>query len=182
MARVYSAHARTAAVSSPRPLAPRPARRTRTAAPGPASRSSSSCPTRPAASTDVVGRMIAEYLGQRLGQNIVVENRPGKGATHRHVAGRQGRARRLHAAHVQRLRATRSRRALYGDLDYDPVERLHPHHARLAQSQRPGGQSELPGQDAGRLHRLCQGQPRQARLRDLGCRARATTSSARCWR
>ena len=38
-------------------------------------------PYAPGGSTDVVGRVIAEYLGQRLGQNIVVENRPGKGAT-----------------------------------------------------------------------------------------------------
>jgi len=32
-------------------------------------------------STDVVGRVIAEYLGRQLGQNLIVENRPGKGAT-----------------------------------------------------------------------------------------------------
>src|SRR5262245_23431643 len=38
-------------------------------------------PYAPGGTTDVVGRVIAEYLGQRLGQNIVVENRPGKGAT-----------------------------------------------------------------------------------------------------
>ena len=38
-------------------------------------------PYAPGGSTDVIGRVIAEYLGQRLGQNIVVENRPGKGAT-----------------------------------------------------------------------------------------------------
>ena len=38
-------------------------------------------PYAPGGTTDVVGRMIAEYLGRQLGQNIVVENRPGKGAT-----------------------------------------------------------------------------------------------------
>ena len=67
-------------------------------------------PYAPGGSTDVVGRVIAEYLGQRLGQNIVVENRPGKGATHRHVAGRQGGARRLHAARCPTSRPSRSRR------------------------------------------------------------------------
>lgn len=37
-------------------------------------------PYAPGGTTDVVARMIAEYLGQRLGQNIIVDNKPGKGA------------------------------------------------------------------------------------------------------
>ncbi|HYC65730.1 MAG TPA: tripartite tricarboxylate transporter substrate-binding protein, partial [Reyranellaceae bacterium] len=37
-------------------------------------------PYAPGGTTDVVARIIAEHLGQRLGQNIVIENRPGKGA------------------------------------------------------------------------------------------------------
>jgi tripartite-type tricarboxylate transporter receptor subunit TctC len=37
-------------------------------------------PYAPGGTTDVVARVIAEYLGQRLGQNIVIENKPGKGA------------------------------------------------------------------------------------------------------
>jgi tripartite-type tricarboxylate transporter receptor subunit TctC len=37
-------------------------------------------PYAPGGTTDVVARVIAEHLGQRLGQNIVIENRPGKGA------------------------------------------------------------------------------------------------------
>jgi len=34
----------------------------------------------PGGTTDVIARMIAEHLGQRLGQNIIVDNKPGKGA------------------------------------------------------------------------------------------------------
>ena len=37
-------------------------------------------PYAPGGTTDVVARIVAEHLGQRLGQNIVIENRPGKGA------------------------------------------------------------------------------------------------------
>jgi tripartite-type tricarboxylate transporter receptor subunit TctC len=37
-------------------------------------------PYAPGGTTDVVARMVAEYLGQKLGQNIVVDNKPGKGA------------------------------------------------------------------------------------------------------
>ena len=37
-------------------------------------------PYAPGGTTDVVARMVAEYLGKRLGQNIIVDNKPGKGA------------------------------------------------------------------------------------------------------
>ncbi|TAJ90548.1 tripartite tricarboxylate transporter substrate binding protein [Reyranella sp.] len=37
-------------------------------------------PYAPGGTTDVVARVIAEYLGKRLGQNIIVDNKPGKGA------------------------------------------------------------------------------------------------------
>ena len=37
-------------------------------------------PYAPGGTTDVVARMIAEHLGQKLGQNIIVDNKPGKGA------------------------------------------------------------------------------------------------------
>jgi tripartite-type tricarboxylate transporter receptor subunit TctC len=37
-------------------------------------------PYAPGGTTDVVARVVAEYLGKRLGQNIIVDNKPGKGA------------------------------------------------------------------------------------------------------
>ncbi len=37
-------------------------------------------PYAPGGTTDVVARMVAEYLGQKLGQNIIIDNKPGKGA------------------------------------------------------------------------------------------------------
>jgi tripartite-type tricarboxylate transporter receptor subunit TctC len=72
-------------------------------------------------STDVVGRVIAEYLGQRIGQNIVVENRPGKGAT----IGTSQVAKAAPDGYtlvVSNISSFAVAPPLYGDLDYDPVK------------------------------------------------------------
>src|SRR5215475_7570448 len=37
-------------------------------------------PYAPGGTTDVIARMVAEHLARRLGQNIIVDNKPGKGA------------------------------------------------------------------------------------------------------
>jgi tripartite-type tricarboxylate transporter receptor subunit TctC len=71
-------------------------------------------------STDVVGRVIAEYLGQRLGQNIVVENRPGKGAS----IGSSQVAKAAPDGYtlvVSNISSFAIAPPLYGDIDYDPV-------------------------------------------------------------
>jgi tripartite-type tricarboxylate transporter receptor subunit TctC len=77
-------------------------------------------PYAPGGSTDVVARVIAEYLGQRLGQNIVVENRPGKGATigTSQVAKAPPDGYTLLTSNISSFAIAPP---LYGDLDYDPV-------------------------------------------------------------
>jgi len=77
-------------------------------------------PYAPGGSTDVVGRVIAEYLGQRLGQNIVVENRPGKGASigTSQVAKAPPDGYTLLTSNISSFAIAPP---LYGDLDYDPV-------------------------------------------------------------
>jgi tripartite-type tricarboxylate transporter receptor subunit TctC len=77
-------------------------------------------PYAPGGSTDVVGRVIAEYLGQRIGQNIVVENRPGKGAS----IGTSQVAKAAPDGYtlvMSNIAAFAIAPPLYGDLDYDPV-------------------------------------------------------------
>jgi tripartite-type tricarboxylate transporter receptor subunit TctC len=77
-------------------------------------------PYAPGGTTDVIGRVIAEYLGQRLGQNIVVENRPGKGATigTSQVAKAPPDGYTLLVSNISSFAVAPP---LYGDLDYDPV-------------------------------------------------------------
>ncbi len=77
-------------------------------------------PYAPGGTTDVVARVVGEYLSRQLGQNIVIENRPGKGAT-------IGTAQVAKAAPdgytlvMSNVAANAVSPALYGDLDYDPV-------------------------------------------------------------
>ena len=48
---------------------------------------------------DLIARLIALKLGERLGQSFLVENRLGAGGVIAAQLGRQGRPRRLHAVH-----------------------------------------------------------------------------------
>jgi tripartite-type tricarboxylate transporter receptor subunit TctC len=77
-------------------------------------------PYAPGGTTDVVGRVTAEYLGRQLGQTLVVENRPGKGATigTSQVAKATPDGYTLVMSNVAAMAVSP---ALYGDLDYDPV-------------------------------------------------------------
>jgi tripartite-type tricarboxylate transporter receptor subunit TctC len=72
-------------------------------------------------STDVIGRVMAEYLGRQLGQNLVVENRPGKGATigTSQVAKAAPDGYTLVVTNISSFAVSPP---LYGDLDYDPVK------------------------------------------------------------
>ena len=90
-----------------------------------------------------------------------------QGRDGRHRARRQGAARRLHAPDVGDLGPVDLAHALWRRR-LRPDGRLHPYLAGLAQSERPGGQSELQGQDVQGIHRDRQGRARQARLCDLG--------------
>lgn len=77
-------------------------------------------PFAPGGTTDVVGRLVAERLGARLGQPIVVENRPGAGAT----IGAQAVARAEPDGHVLLVSSSTSHGvspALYPTIPYDAL-------------------------------------------------------------
>ena len=68
-----------AAAAATLPLAPRPGLAQAPAAPWPSRSLRMVIPWPPGQSTDVQGRLIAQWLTERLGQTVVPENRPGAG-------------------------------------------------------------------------------------------------------
>jgi tripartite-type tricarboxylate transporter receptor subunit TctC len=77
-------------------------------------------PFAPGGTTDVMARLLAEALGQRLGQPVVVENRPGAGAT----LGAAQVARAPSDGYVLLMSNSTSHGvspALYPNLPYDPM-------------------------------------------------------------
>jgi tripartite-type tricarboxylate transporter receptor subunit TctC len=89
-------------------------------------------PFAPGGTTDVVGRLVAERLGARLGQPVVVENRAGAGAT----IGAQAVARAEPDGHTLLVSSSTSHGvspALYPNIPYDAL-RDFTHVAMIARS------------------------------------------------
>ena len=109
---------------------------------------------------DIIARLIGQWLSERLGQQFVIENRPGAGSN---IAHRGGRAVRppdgytlLLVASAERDQRDALRQAQF---QFHPRHRAgRGHHPR---AHRHGGQSIGSGQDRSRVHRLCQGQSGQ---------------------
>jgi len=77
-------------------------------------------PFAPGGTTDVVGRLAAEKLAPRLGQPVLVENRPGAGAT----LGAQLVARAEADGHTLLVSSSTSHGvspAIYPNIGYDPI-------------------------------------------------------------
>ena len=112
----------------------------------------------PGGATDIVARLIGQWLSERLGQPFIIENRPGAG-------GNIGTEAVVHAPPdgytllLVRLGERDQRDALR-----QAQFQFHPRHraGRRHQPQRPrhGGASIGSGQDGSRVHRLCQSQSR----------------------
>jgi tripartite-type tricarboxylate transporter receptor subunit TctC len=76
------------------------------------------CPFPPGGTTDVVARLVAAAMRDRLGRNVVVENQPGAGSTL--AAGRFAREADDHALFLSQIASHAIGLALYRNLPYDP--------------------------------------------------------------
>jgi tripartite-type tricarboxylate transporter receptor subunit TctC len=82
-------------------------------------------PLPPGGTIDTVGRLVAQHLGERLGQNIIVDNRPGAGTT----IGLKAAATAEPDGYTLLVGSTGSlaiNPALYKNLDFNPVKSLLP--------------------------------------------------------
>ena len=124
-------------------------------------------PYAPGGTTDVIARMVAEYLGQRLGQNIIVDNKPGKGA----MVGTALVAKAAPDGYtllMSTISGLSISPTLYGGGDFDPMADFI--HVSIA-SRNPSVLVVNPDFKARTFKDYVdyrQGQPRQARLCDLG--------------
>ena len=129
----------------------------------------------PGGATDIIARLIGQRLSEKLGQQFVIENKPGAGNNIATESVDQCRARRLHGAAGQ-SGELHQRLALR-----QPEVQLRPRHraGRLLQprAERDDGQQGRAGEDRRRVHRLCEGQSGQGqhgvvRQRHLGASVR----------
>jgi tripartite-type tricarboxylate transporter receptor subunit TctC len=109
----------------------------------------------PGGGTDITARIVAQWLSERLGQQFIIENKPGAG-------NNIGTEAAIHSpADGYTLLPGQSGECDQRDALSETVLQLHPryrarcrHHAG---AERDGGQSVGTGQDGCRVHRLCQG-------------------------
>ena len=110
-------------------------------------------------STDILARLIGQYLSEKLGQQFIVENKPGAGnniATEAVINAPPDGYTLLFVNPANGINAS-----LYKKLSFNFVARYRADRRHHARSQCDGGQPQRAGQNGGRIHRLRQGQSEQ---------------------
>src|SRR5262249_41379761 len=109
--------------------------------------------------SDIVARLIAQWLSERLGQQLVVENRPGAGgniAAEAVVRSAPDGYTLLLPASPDAINVT-----LYQKLNFNFIRDIAPVAGIFSCTQRDGSAPIGSGQDGSRVHRLRQGQSGQ---------------------
>ena len=137
----------------------------------------------PGGATDILARLMGQWLSERLGQPFIIENRPGAGSNIATEAVVRAPAGRLYAPLGQLVERDQRDALRQAQFQFHPRHRAgRGHHPRAACH---GGESIGSGQDGSRVHRLCQGQSGQdqhgvGRQRNRGpCRRRAVQDDDR---
>ncbi len=113
----------------------------------------------PGGATDIVARLMGQWLSERLGQQFIIENRPGAGsniATEAVVRAPPDGYTLLLVTAANAINAT-----LYDNLNFNFIRDIAPVASICRVALRHGGQSIGSGQDRSRVHRLRQGQSGQ---------------------
>ena len=75
--------------------------------------------------SDILARLMGQWLSERLGQPFVIENRPGGGTQYRHRGGRARAAGRLHAS-LWSARRNAINATLYDKLNFNFIRDIAP--------------------------------------------------------
>ena len=108
---------------------------------------------------DIVARLIGQWLSERLGQQFVIENRPGAGgniAAQAVVKAPPDGYTLLMVVSPQAISTT-----LYDNLNFNLVRDITPVAGIDSRAPRHGSKSGGSSKDGSRVHRLCQGQSGQ---------------------
>ena len=134
-------------------------------------------PFPPGGSNDVVGRLVANQLSEKLGHKVFVDNRGGAGGVLGTEAAASGRARRLHAAdHLDRARGQSG--ALQAQLRSDQI--LHADLDHGDRAERAGGQSAASGEQREGAARARQGRSPASSITPPRASAASSISAANC--
>ena len=135
------------------------------------------CRSVPPGRPTLLARLIGQWLSERLGQQFVIENRPGAGGN----IGTEAVVRAAPDGYTLLLVSTANAisATLYDKLNFNFIRDIAPVARIVRLSLCHGGESFGSCQDASRVHCLCQGQSRQnqygvGRHRDLSACQRRT--------